>query len=168
MPEFGTPFSGLSLGRGLTDAELIRALRFSIAAEYEAIQLYVQIAEATDNEEVADVLRDIANEEVVHAGEFLSVLKSISPNEKKLYRQGSEEVKEMKALVAAAKKRFSKRELQTLARKARSKQARKASTMMNSLFHREEALEAKGMERALTAVLIALEGDTSNLEDLAK
>jgi len=44
MPDFGHPFSGLTKERNLTDAELIRAIRFMEAAEYEAIQLYMQLA----------------------------------------------------------------------------------------------------------------------------
>ena len=43
MPEFGSPFSGLANNRKLTDAELIRAISFMVAAEYEAIQLYIQL-----------------------------------------------------------------------------------------------------------------------------
>ena len=39
MPEFCSPFSALAHDRKLTDAELIRAIRFMVAAEYEAIQL---------------------------------------------------------------------------------------------------------------------------------
>ncbi len=41
MPEFGSPFSGLAKDRNLSDAELIRAIRFMIAAEYEAVQMYM-------------------------------------------------------------------------------------------------------------------------------
>ena len=37
MPDFGHPFSGLAKERKLTDAELIRAIRFMVSAEYEAI-----------------------------------------------------------------------------------------------------------------------------------
>ena len=44
MPDFGHPFSGLAKERKLTDAELIRAIRFMVSAEYEAIQLYMQLA----------------------------------------------------------------------------------------------------------------------------
>ena len=44
MPEFGTPFSGLAKDRKVTKEELIRAIRFMIGAEYEAIQLYMQLA----------------------------------------------------------------------------------------------------------------------------
>lgn len=95
MPEFGTIFSGLAHDRKVTHAELVRAIRFTIAAEYEAIQLYQQLAESTDNELAKMVLLDIAKEEVVHAGEFLRLLKELEPTEEGLYKEGLEEVEEM-------------------------------------------------------------------------
>lgn len=95
MPEFGNPFSGLARDRKLTDAELIRAIRFMISAEYEAVQLYMQLAESTDNKLAVEVLTDIADEERVHAGEFLRLLQELAPDEEKLYAEGSEEVQEM-------------------------------------------------------------------------
>lgn len=49
MPEFCTPFTVLKNDRKLTKEELIRSIRFMIAAEYEAIQLYQQTAESADN-----------------------------------------------------------------------------------------------------------------------
>ena len=94
MPEFGTPFSGLAKDRKLTKPELVRAIRFMIAAEYEAIQLYMQLAESTDNALAIDVLTDIADEERVHAGEFLRLLKELAPDEEKFYQEGAEEVEE--------------------------------------------------------------------------
>lgn len=94
MPEFCSPFSVLAHDRKLTDAELIRAIRFMVAAEYEAIQLYMQLAESTDNPLAQDVLKDIADEERVHAGEFLRLLKHLAPDEEKLYAEGAEEVDE--------------------------------------------------------------------------
>jgi len=94
MPEFANPFSGLKKDRKLTHAELVRAIRFMIAAEYEAIQLYMQLAESTDNALAIDVLKDIADEERVHAGEFLRLLKELEPDEEKFYREGAEEVEE--------------------------------------------------------------------------
>jgi rubrerythrin len=63
-----------------------------IAAEYEAIQMYMQLAESTDKALAIEVLRDIADEERVHAGEFLRLLKELEPNEEKLYAQGAQEV----------------------------------------------------------------------------
>jgi len=92
MAVFGSPFSGLANDRKLKDAELIRAIRFMVAAEYEATQLYMQLAESTDNKIVVTVLKDIANEERVHAGEFLRLLQELAPDEKKLYAEGAEEV----------------------------------------------------------------------------
>ena len=94
MPEFGSPFSGTAHDRKLTDEELIRAVRFMVAAEYEAIQLYMQLAESTDNKLAVEVLRDIADEERVHAGEFLRLLGELAPDEEKFYAQGTEEVEE--------------------------------------------------------------------------
>jgi len=92
MPTFGSPFSGLATDRKLTDAELIRAIRFLIAGEYEATQMYMQLAECTDNELAIKVLTDIANEERVHVGEFLRLLKELAPDEEKFYAKGAEEV----------------------------------------------------------------------------
>jgi rubrerythrin len=95
MPEFGNPFSGMASVKKLTDTELIRALRFLISAEYEAVQLYMQLAESTDNKLTKDVLLDIADEERVHAGEFLRLLYELTPEEKKLYEDGAKEVQEI-------------------------------------------------------------------------
>jgi rubrerythrin len=94
MPEFGSPFSGNAQSRKLTGEELIRAIRFMVAAEYEAVQLYMQLAESTDNKLAVGVLTDIADEERVHAGEFLRLLHELAPDEKKFYAQGAAEVEE--------------------------------------------------------------------------
>lgn len=95
MPDFGAPFSGLAHDRKLSDAELIRAIRFMVAAEYEAVQLYIQLAESIDNELAIEVLKDIADEERIHAGEFLRLLKELDPEEEELYAEGAEEVEEI-------------------------------------------------------------------------
>jgi len=95
MPDFGNPFAGLAQDRKLTDEELIRAIRFMVSAEYEAVQLYMQLAESTDNELAQEVLRDIADEERVHAGEFLRLLHELAPDEQSFYAEGAEEVEEM-------------------------------------------------------------------------
>ena len=94
MPEFSTPFSGLKNERKVTHEELIRAIRFNIAAEYEAVQLYIQLAESTDNKLAKEVLEDVAKEELVHAGEFLRLLKELAPEEEKFYEEGAREVEE--------------------------------------------------------------------------
>ena len=94
MPAFGTPFSGLANDRKLTDEELVRAIRFSVAAEYEATQLYMQLAQSTVNKLAVEVLKEIADEELVHVGEFVRLLRALAPDEEKLYAKGAKEVEE--------------------------------------------------------------------------
>lgn len=96
MADFGNPFSGMAADRKLTKPEVIRAIRFLIAAEYEAVQLYVQLAESVDDPLTQAVLTDIADEEKVHAGEFLALLKTLAPDEENWYQQGAQEVAELK------------------------------------------------------------------------
>jgi rubrerythrin len=92
MPDFGNPFSGLKHDRLLTHEELVRAIRFMVAAEYEATQMYEQLADSTDEALAQNVLRDIASEEKVHAGEFLRLLKELQPDEESFYEKGAQEV----------------------------------------------------------------------------
>lgn len=95
MLEFGSAFSGVAYDRKLTNEELIRAIRFMIAAEYEATQLYMQLAESIDNRLAVELLKEIADEERVHAGEFLRLLKELAPDEEKFYTEGAKEVEEI-------------------------------------------------------------------------
>ena len=94
MPGCGTPFSGLANDRKLTDEELVRAIRFMVASEYDAIQMYMQLAESTDNKLAVEMLKDIADEERVHAGEFLRLLRELAPDEEKFYAEGAKEVED--------------------------------------------------------------------------
>lgn len=95
MPEFGTPFVGLNAERKITRGELIRAIRYNIAAEFEAIQFYMQLYESIEDELARKVLLSIANEEKEHAGEFLCLLKYLNPDEEDFYNKGKKEVEEM-------------------------------------------------------------------------
>jgi rubrerythrin len=95
MPEFANNFSGMKADRKLTDEELKRAIRFDIAAEYEAAQLYLQLAESIDNKLAIMVLRDIAKEELEHVGEFLRLLHALAPDEQSHYDEGAGEVEAM-------------------------------------------------------------------------
>lgn len=94
MPEFSNAFSGLKEDRMLTHNELVRAIRFMIAAEYEAIQLYTQLAESIDNKLAQDVLLDITNEEKEHVGEFYRLLQVLAPDEQGFYDEGIGETNE--------------------------------------------------------------------------
>ncbi|MCL2141479.1 MAG: hypothetical protein FWH46_01155 [Methanimicrococcus sp.] len=108
MPEFSNPFSSLKNGRKLTHDELVRSIRFLVSAEYEAVQMYQQLAESIDNELAKEVLLEIADEEKVHAGEFLRLLYELQPDEEKFYKEGAEEVEEEIEKVKKPSKRTKK------------------------------------------------------------
>jgi len=95
MPEFVNPFSGVVPERKLSKEELIRAIRLNIAAEHEAIHLYMAHAEATDHALAKQVLTDVANEEREHVGEFMRLLEILTGDEDQWLDQGREEVDEM-------------------------------------------------------------------------
>lgn len=95
MPKFATPFSVKKSDRLLTKEELIRGIRFSIAGEYEAIQLYEELAESIDNEEAKRLLNEIAGDERVHAGNLLYLLDLLSPEDADAHHQGVEEAKKV-------------------------------------------------------------------------
>lgn len=95
MPNFNSALSFLSCERKLTPSELARALRFCIAAEFEAIQQYEQIADSTDNKIAKKILLDIANEERVHVGEFERLLFEIAPQEKGFWKEGHQEAEKL-------------------------------------------------------------------------
>lgn len=103
MPEFCNSFYGNKCDRKLSDAELIRSIRLMVAAEYEAIQLYMQLVESTDNELAKAVLTDVADEEREHAGEFLRLLHELAPDEQRHYDHGKGEVEEMIAKLKKVK-----------------------------------------------------------------
>ncbi|MFP4028436.1 MAG: ferritin family protein [Candidatus Brocadiia bacterium] len=95
MPEFLNPFSGITPDRKMTERELARAIRLSLAAEQEAVHLYEALADATDNELAAKVLQDIADEEKEHTGEFYRLLDILLPDDHEFREEGAEEVDEM-------------------------------------------------------------------------
>jgi len=97
MPEFLNPFSGRVPEGRLTPQELIRAIRLDLAAEHEAVHLYMAHAEATDNPLAKKVLIDIANEERIHAGEFARLISILTGDEDILLAKGAKEVDEMAA-----------------------------------------------------------------------
>ncbi len=78
------PSKDLKVSNDRKDMEILRT---AIIAEFDAINLYEQLAEAATNKDVKELLLDIANEEKVHIGEFEAVLefldKEHEPNEDK-------------------------------------------------------------------------------------
>jgi len=95
MPDFTNPFSQVAPKRMMTSNELVRAIRMNMAAELDAASLYEAHADATDNPLAKKVFIDIANEERVHVGEFLELLKILLPDEEGWLQHGYDEVREM-------------------------------------------------------------------------
>ncbi|RLE57153.1 MAG: rubrerythrin [Thermoprotei archaeon] len=72
-----------------------QALRLAIIGELDAINLYLQLANAIEDEKIKHTLREIAKEEKIHVGELLEILKQIDPEQAKALEKGREEVKEL-------------------------------------------------------------------------
>lgn len=77
-----------------TTTYLKQAIRQSIIAEYDAINLYEQLAEYTENSAVRRVLLDIAEEEKVHVGEFEEVLRILDEEHGRAELKGQKEVED--------------------------------------------------------------------------
>jgi rubrerythrin len=54
----------------------------------------MQLAESTDHKLAKKVLKEISDEERVHVGEFMRLLKELDPDEEKFYKEGAKEVED--------------------------------------------------------------------------
>jgi rubrerythrin len=70
-------------------------LRASIIAELDAINLYEEMANMTDNEDLKTVLLDVAGEEKTHVGEFQTMLLRLDEEQVKELAKGKNEVEEL-------------------------------------------------------------------------
>lgn len=70
-------------------------LRVAIIAELDAISLYEQMAQATDDVNIKKVLLDIAKEEKTHVGEFQTLLLKIDKEQALELEKGKKEVEEI-------------------------------------------------------------------------
>ncbi|MFX1572720.1 MAG: ferritin family protein [Promethearchaeota archaeon] len=70
-------------------------LRTGILAELDAINLYEQMANLTENKHLKMVLLDVAKEEKEHVGEFQYLLLKHDPQQQEELEEGKEEVKEL-------------------------------------------------------------------------
>jgi rubrerythrin len=70
-------------------------LRSAIIAELDAINLYEQMAEMTENGNLRKLLLDVAREEKTHVGEFQTLLLMQDKEQEKELAEGKKEVKEL-------------------------------------------------------------------------
>jgi len=94
MGAFPNPFAG-NVSRKMSNAELMQALRYDISGELEAIFLYDAHYHATDDPAAKAVLADIRDEEKVHVGELITLMRYLDPKEAEFFLEGEEEVNEM-------------------------------------------------------------------------
>jgi len=85
----------LSPGRKLTRGELAQALRLAVIAELDAINLYLQLASACEDEGIKRLFVDVAKEEKTHVGEFLEALLRLDPEQIKELEEGRKELEEI-------------------------------------------------------------------------
>ena len=88
----------LPVGKKFSKEELAEALRHSIAAELDAINLYLQFARAVEDEKIRRVIEDIAKEEKTHVGEFLALLLTLDPGQVDELKAGKKEIEELTGL----------------------------------------------------------------------
>ena len=69
-------------------------LRVGIIAELDAVNLYEQLAAATENNDIKRILLDIAKEEKTHVGEFQTLLLRVDKQQVEELEAGKEEVEE--------------------------------------------------------------------------
>ena len=70
-------------------------LRVGVIAELDAINLYEQLANMTENKNIKDTLLDIAKEEKTHMGEFQALLLREDKEQEKELEEGKKEVDEL-------------------------------------------------------------------------
>ena len=80
------------LSREKLDMEL---LRVGMIAELDAVNLYEQLAAATDNDDLKKVFLDIAKEEKTHFGEFQALLLKLDKEQVEELEKGKEEIEEL-------------------------------------------------------------------------
>ena len=70
-------------------------LRAAIIAEFDAINLYEQMAVLTDDKHLKTILLDIAKEEKTHVGEFQALLLMNDDQQENELAEGKKEVEEL-------------------------------------------------------------------------
>jgi rubrerythrin len=70
-------------------------LRLAIIAELDAINLYEQLANMTEDENIRTILLDVAREEKTHVGEFMALLLKLDEEQAEELEAGKKEVEEL-------------------------------------------------------------------------
>jgi rubrerythrin len=85
------PIDLSKISKSSIDKEILRA---AIIAELDAVNLYEQMAQLTDNKDLKLILMDVAKEEKTHVGEFQALLLKVDKEYEKELEEGKKEVEE--------------------------------------------------------------------------
>jgi rubrerythrin len=82
----------IDLGRIKKESLDKEILRSAMIAELDAISLYEQMADMTQNRNIRKLLLDVAKEEKTHVGEFQALLLKEDKEQEKELKEGKKEV----------------------------------------------------------------------------
>ncbi len=85
------PYDLSKLSKEDLDKEI---MRIAMIAELDAVNLYEQLAEMTDNKDLKVILYDVAKEEKTHVGEFQALLLRLDKQQVEELEEGRKEVEE--------------------------------------------------------------------------
>jgi len=73
----------------------LQILRIGMIAELDAVNLYDRLAQLASNPQVTKLMRDVSQEEKVHAGEFETLMEELDPSYEEAEEEGEKEVKDL-------------------------------------------------------------------------
>ena len=77
MAAFAEAYPSLACERELDQREAARILRQMVSAQYEAVEICERLAEAVNDRRWASDLRRLAEEELLHANDYMRLLKDL-------------------------------------------------------------------------------------------
>jgi uncharacterized protein len=156
VTDFGSALETIGLGAFMTDEDLGRALRYAIADEYEAVQIYSQISEATEDPALRAVIDEIVSEEKKHASQFWDLLSRVDPEEHSAWRRA---VDENKKLIASQQGGFRPVEMTSEERRRRTRRMMPVSQEKVSKREEEQKKVSSFSPRGLADIQPESEND---------
>jgi len=76
---------GVDFAKKLTDEEMSRVIRFILAFEDEAFQLYMHLMTSTDNDKISAVFKDIADDKRFQVTQLIRLLGELNTRQKQMH-----------------------------------------------------------------------------------
>jgi len=72
--------------------ELIKKIKDAMETKHELLQIFLKTAQLTENEWAEHLIKEIAHEDRVHAGNMLFLLKELAPEEENFHNYAATEI----------------------------------------------------------------------------